>query len=445
MDNNEKQSLPGNPAGSGRPEGVFMVPVELEKLIAARQGSKNDDIDLAAVFAWLWGLRRKLLSGLVAGGVIAAIVSFLITTTWRAEVSYLPVEANASKGMAMFSQLGGLAGLAGLSGGPDFSGQLKVVLESTALAGRMFERFPELEPLLYPPGLLAGLFGSEPLLPEKRNFEFTELVSVTEPGRSGGPNVFSVELPDATMTAVIANAYMEELASWVNQNTLTTARRSREYLDTQVEQSRRELAEKEEALKAFQEKHRLVAVNIQTEEVIKLVASLKAQLVTLEMEREILLKTSTAADQRVRQIEDRIAALSERVANLETGADRLVGRLNAPDMTAAAADLMAGGLASAPQLLLDYYRLRREVEITQKVFELLVQQQALARVEEQHEGTSFTIVDPAVIPWEKAKPRRKLFALAGAFIGLLLVLAGAVVRDYARLLVPENKTNDQPS
>jgi len=163
------------------------------------------------------------------------------------------------------------------------------------------------------------------------------------------------------------------------------------------------------------------------------------------MEREILLKTSTAADQRVRQIEDRIAALSERVANLETGADRLVGRLNAPDMTAAAADFMAGGLASAPQLLLDYYRLRREVEITQKVFELLMQQQALARVEEQREGTSFTIVDPAVIPWEKAKPRRKLFALAGAFIGLLLVLAGAVVRDYARLLVPENKTNDQPS
>jgi uncharacterized protein involved in exopolysaccharide biosynthesis len=232
------------------------------------------------------------------------------------------------------------------------------------------------------------------------------------------------------MSAQIANAYMEELEKWVNQNSLTTARESRHYLETQVDHYKQELIDKEEALKNFQQKHQLVSINIQTEETIKFIASLRARLITKEMEKEVLLKTATTSNSRVRMLEDEITAIRERLKQLETGTEKILNRLNSPDP--ATAGIMSGGLASAPEKLLQYYRLRRDVEITQKVFELLMQQYELTRIQEQKESSTFTLIDAAYIPQKPVRPRKKLYAVAGAILGMLLSLGLVFFRERSK-------------
>lgn len=403
-------------------EGVYMVPVDLDELIGRSAVPAENTIDLKQVFAWLWSIRKNISKGFFGGAIIAIIISFLVTPVYKAEVTFLPVESGGSSRMAaLMSQLGGLSGLVGVGEKANFSEQLKVVLESKALAGKIFTRFPELEKLLFPD------CETEPPLPDMRNEELLKHIMVSVP-RTGGMNKLTVQLPNATMTAVIANAYMEELNAWINRNSLSTARDSRAYLENQVNTYRSELFEKEEALRAFQEEHKIVAINIQTEEMIKLMAGLKAQLVTSELEREVLLKSVTEANQRVRQLSDEISALRQRLQQLESGAAGLLDRLASPD--AAAVDLMAGGLASAPQRLLDYYRLRRDVEITQKVFELLLQQLALAQIEEKREASSFTVIDAATIPWKRTSPSRLRYAVAGAILGMLAAISLVYARKF---------------
>jgi hypothetical protein len=404
--------------------GVYMVPVDINELIKQQTTESDNNIDLRPIIAWLWQKRLNLAKGFVIGAFLAIVVSFLITPVYKAEVTYLPVESGGSSRMAaLMSQVGGLGGFAGIGDKQNFSDQLKVVLESRKLADSIFKRFPDLEPLLFPD------YETDPPHPEVRNEELIERISVVVP-RSGGANKFAIELPHATMSAQIANAYMEELEKWVNQNSLTTARESRHYLETQVDHYKQELIDKEEALKNFQQKHQLVSINIQTEETIKFIASLRAQLITKEMEKEVLLKTATTSNSRVRMLEDEITAIRERLKQLETGTEKILNRLNSPDP--ATAGIMSGGLASAPEKLLQYYRLRRDVEITQKVFELLMQQYELTRIQEQKESSTFTLIDAAYIPQKPVRPRKKLYAVAGAILGMLLSLGLVFFRERSK-------------
>jgi tyrosine-protein kinase Etk/Wzc len=74
---------------------------------------------------------------------------------------------------------------------------------------------------------------------------------------------------------------------------------------------------------------------------------------------------------------------------------------------------------------LGYSRLKRDALIQEKVFELLTQQYELARIEEGKDDITFQVIDPAVPPEKRIKPRRTLnvilAGIASLFFGILLV------------------------
>jgi len=162
----------------------------------------------------------------------------------------------------------------------------------------------------------------------------------------------------------------------------------------------------------FQTDKKIVAMDAQTEASIKALAELKALVTAKEVELGVLRQFATPANPDVVRVEDQLRELKKQLAMLETkGAN--------PE-----ADGFPS-LSEAPELGLQYIRLKRDAVTQQTVFELLTQQYEMAKIEEAKEDIAFQVIDTAIPPEEKIKPKRKLIVmLAGvvsAFAGIFLV------------------------
>lgn len=74
----------------------------------------------------------------------------------------------------------------------------------------------------------------------------------------------------------------------------------------------------------------------------------------------------------------------------------------------------------SPQLVFEEGRLRRQVEIRQEVYLTLKREYETARIEEVNDTPVITVIDPAVPPQQRSKPKRKLLVV------LAFVLSGMV-------------------
>jgi uncharacterized protein involved in exopolysaccharide biosynthesis len=89
----------------------------------------------------------------------------------------------------------------------------------------------------------------------------------------------------------------------------------------------------------------------------------------------------------------------------------------------------------SPQLVFEEGRLRRQVEIRQEVYLTLTREYETARIEEVNDTPVITVIDAAVPPKEKSKPKRVVLAslalVLGGMVSLVLTFLGAYV-DSAR-------------
>jgi capsule polysaccharide export protein KpsE/RkpR len=94
----------------------------------------------------------------------------------------------------------------------------------------------------------------------------------------------------------------------------------------------------------------------------------------------------------------------------------------------------------APTLGLHYIRFKREAVTREKIFELLTQQYEMAKIEEAKEGITFQVIEPAIPPEKKIKPKRKLIVMVAGitslFAGILFVL---LLESLANLKEPEEQ------
>jgi tyrosine-protein kinase Etk/Wzc len=225
-----------------------------------------------------------------------------------------------------------------------------------------------------------------------------------------------VEYRNPKVAANIANEYTAALERFLNENALSIAKRNRIFLGKQLESTKVDLLRTEEDLKGYQTKERIVALDAQSEAAIKALAELKAQVIAREVQLAAWREFTTKANPDVKRMEDELRELSQQLKRLEMGSK------HADSNKSIGAWIT---LNEAPAVGLGYVRLKRDALIQEKVFEFLTQQYEMAKVEEAHDDITFQVVDSAVAPQKKIKPKRALNVLiAGVgslFLGILLV------------------------
>lgn len=210
------------------------------------------------------------------------------------------------------------------------------------------------------------------------------------------------------LSADIANHLVSNL-DLVNKRLKTDqARFQREFIEKRYNQNIGDMKEAEERLKAFQEKYNMIALPEQTGAAIQAAAAIKAEILASEVKMNVMSQVLSSDHPDVGRIRKQIGELNSQLQKMEKGSG---GR-----------DLFPG-FSEVPELGIQLVRLERDVEIQNALFTFLTQQYEEAKIKEAKDTPTVQVLDPAVSPERKFKPKRAILVAFYSFLSIIFTSA----------------------
>lgn len=352
----------------------------------------DDEIDLLDLLQVIAENLRLLVLGPLAIGLAALGISFAVPPTFTATTVFMPPQQQQSGAAMMLQSLGALGGLAGAAAGiKNPNDQFVSLLKSDAVANVLISRFG-----------LVERYESEMLTDARKTLD---TVSKIGAGKDGLITV-EVDDRDPKLAANLANAYVDELRALLGKLAVTEAQQRRAFFENQLQQTKEKLTQAEQALRSSGVN--VSALKSSPTAAISAVAQLQAQIAAQEVKLASMRGYLTESAPDFKQAMTELAALKAQFAKLERPAAQTDG-------------------ADA-----DYVARYRDFKYYETLFELFAKQYELARVDEAREGAVIQVVDAAVPPERKSKPKKATIAvlatLASGFALLLFVFVRQAMR-----------------
>jgi uncharacterized protein involved in exopolysaccharide biosynthesis len=344
------------------------------------------DLAIPLIESWkLW------LLGSLAVGLAALGIAFVMTPVYTARTTFLPPQQQQSGMASALASLGGLAGLAGVAGGiKSPADQYVSLMQSVTAEDRLIDQFK-----------LQQVYESKYRFEARRALEQNTRIAV---GKKDG--LISVEVDDQSpqRAADMANAYVEELRRMTSVLAVSEAQQRRVFFEKELKEARDQLGKAQQELQASG--FNVGALRAEPKAAAESYARLKAEITAAEVRTQVLRGTMADSSTQVQQQLSQLSALRAQLARLEQAADANVGP--------------------------DYLSKYREFKYRETLFELFARQYEIARVDESREGALIQVVDVAVPPEYKSKPKRLFIAAAATLLSLLLLGMFILVRHFWR-------------
>ena len=381
----------------------------------------DDSVNLLDLALLLAARKRFILRFSFIAAVLTAILVLIMPVTFTATTSILPPRQEESSALALLGQLGGLASLAG-GGGGGAAGALGLknpddlyvgLLQSEGVMNGVIRRFD-----------LMKVYKAKRMVDARKRLKGeTKIVSE----KSSLINI-SVEDHDAKRAAAMANAYVDELHILMSHLAVTSAAQRRIFFEQQVDQEKEKLADAEVAMEKTEMKTGIIEPQGQAQAVIVTIMQLRAQIAAREVELESLRTSATDQNPEVITLQSQIAGLRTQLADFEKGH---------PQSAEMAGDVLTP-TSEVPAASLEYLRRMRDVRYQETLFEFMVRQYEMARVDEAKQGQMIQVVDPALVPERRSWPPRTVLTL------LAFILAGIIASSWvilqAALRTPDGKS-----
>jgi len=375
----------------------------------------EDEINLLDYLIILLKRKKLIISITLGAAIITAIISLIMTPIYRAETIILPPQTGSSSiAVGMLSQMTGVSDITA-SLGMKTPGDLYVgMLKSRTVADRIIERFN-----------LMKLYDSE--YREDAREHLIEDVLQAETDKNSGIITIGVEDKDPKRAADMANTFIEELKNLTKGLAVTEASQRRLFFEEQLKDIKMALVKSEEEMQGFQEKTGALQVDAQTKAVIEGIAMLRAQIAAKEVQLKVMRTYATAQNPDFQRAEDELNGLKAELGKLEakggSGHDTIIptGRM--------------------PEVGTEYVRKLRDMKFNETLYELLAKQFEAAKLDEAKEAAVIQVIDKAIPPEKRAKPKRTLMVLIATFTGFFLSIFVAFFAEYKERASkdPENK------
>jgi len=375
--------------------------VNENKMLYQENKDEINLIDLAIILA----KRKKLIISFTLWvAILTIILSLIWPPTYRAETKILPPQQGASSLASQFlSQLGGAAMVVGGMLPIKTPAELCIgLLKSNTVIDRIIDRFD-----------LMKLHKTKSR--EKTREKVLGTLKAKEDKKTG-MIIIGVEDRDPKRSAMLTNAFVEELKNINKGLAVTEASQRRLFFEEQLQDVKVSLTKAEEEMKTFQEKTGVLQAEAQAKAVIENIALLRAQIAAKEVELRVLKTYTTHNNPDLYKAEEGLKAMRAELAKLETKG----GGGHNP--------LMPTG--RMPSVGTEYLRKLRELKFNETLYELLLKQYELAKLDEARDATVIQVVDKALIPERRVKPKRKLMVIATTLSALLCSIAYVFFREY---------------
>ncbi len=360
--------------------------------------NKEQKVQFSDYMYILFKWKRIIFIALFITIAVSTIISFSLPITYKSmAVVTIPPESSM-----------GLSGLTSLLGGGK---------SSSSIGAKLFGTSNTSEDMLL--GFLNSRGALEKVINKYSLMEYYEIDDknmdkaikafaedlVFEPNEFGFIQIIVIN-QSPQKCADMAN-YFVSLADSLNRVINTeAARNNRLFIEQRYNKNLVDLKNVEDSLYRFQKKYGIFAVPEQLEVSVKAAAEIESELVQKEISMDLLKMQFGENSPQVMGLQSQINLLKGKVKELK----------NSKSLSSESNVLFA--FNGIPDLMIQYLRLYRNVEIQSKILEVMLPMYEQARVEENKSVPTLLFVDPAVPPQIKYGPKKAYIISACTFIVL---------------------------
>ena len=346
------------------------------------------------------------ITGTVA--LLSIVLSLTMKNIYTAKATLLPPQKDSGGGAAALpaSMGGGLGGLAGGFGGGSADLYLGI-LKSRTVTDAVIKRLN-----------LQTEFKSENIDEARKTLE--GLVKF-QAGKDGIITI-TADYKDPVKAAQLANTFVDELQNKSLQLNLSKASTERSFLEKRLVVVKQDLKAAEDGMKSFQEKNKTIKADSQAAVAIEGIARVRAEMVSKEVQLAALRNSMTDASPEVSSLMAAIAGLRRQLNSMSgTGVSGVIP-----------------SVGNAPTIEMEYMRRLRELKTQEALFEQLTKQFELAKINEARDSSSLQVLDDAVAPLHKSKPKRSLIVILSTVTAFFCSIFLVFIREYLAKLSPED-------
>jgi uncharacterized protein involved in exopolysaccharide biosynthesis len=375
-------------------------------MMNSSDSEESDLLDAMIVLA----KHKKLIVGFTSAmAVLAVVVSLVLPNVYKATAKLMPPQQSQSGAAALLSQLGGVANMAAGVAGLKNPNDLYVgMLQSRTVADNIIARFK-----------LKDVYDTDSL--EKARMKLDDNTNV----RAGKDGLITIEVEDRDqkLVANLANAYAEELLKLTGVLAVTEAGQRRLFYERQLELAKNNLASAEMKLKGGLDTHGVISVDVESRAVLATVARLRAEASAKEIEISSMRSFVTSENPDFKRATEELKSLRSELSKLENG------RKDVADQN-----------VSSDKAGLENIKVLRDVKYYQMLYELLAKQYELARLDEAKDAATIQVLDKAVEPERKFKPKRAIIVIVTTILAFAAAIGWAFLIETRKkmMLVPES-------
>lgn len=358
-------------------------------------------------FWWTLALlyRRRLFLLIVAviTGIAAIGLSLLLPLWYRAETRVLLPQGGSTSMLSMIETVvPGAGSLLGGKGG-DYTRFLSI-LTSRTLLDRTVEAFD-----------LETVYETQDA-DDPRGAAIETLLGNAEMEVALDFDYLSVGIfdQDPQRAADLANFMVQELNKEHIRLTSANAQQNRIFIEGRLDEAQVALDSAQSNLQAFQEIHGIMDVEQQGAAFFEALAQSRVNVAQLEIQYATLRAQFGDDNPQVTAARNALAAARSVVNRAMTGND----------------ELMPVPMQDLPGVSRQYAELYQEVMTQARIVEFVLPLYEQARFDEELEAVAVQVLDEAIPPMRKAKPKRALVVIAITFSVLLLVVLFLIARAW---------------
>ncbi len=236
---------------------------------------------------------------------------------------------------------------------------------------------------------------------------------------------FSVEYTDPKKAALFVNEAVSHIDYMINFLNIKGVSKQRQFLEQRLKEVQDSLMQSENILKEFQEKYKIIDIGAQISSTVNTLGVINTELIETETELGIKSKARFLNDPELLELQTKISELKkqqEKIAKL---------RLN-PDQTINKNEDYFIALEMAPGIGLDFLRLKRNLKVQESLFELIMEQYELAKIDETKNLPKITVIDKAIPPAFSSGPNRKIIVVTALIFVLFFSIFFCFIFEYVR-------------
>jgi uncharacterized protein involved in exopolysaccharide biosynthesis len=372
--------------------------------------NKQKEIDLSKVVLVLKDNKKPI--GIVTGITTLIAIAYCVFATpiYTAKTIINPPKLTDA-GSGVSQALNGLAALTGGSGGllsQKTDADVAIALLNTAaLKNLIIDRF----------GLMKYL--------DKKDIELTRAALDQKikfiPDMKSGFLEIDVDDKDPKLAANIANYYTIALGQLISNIAYNRSKQKMTFFEGQLKATKQNLTQSESAIKTFIQKNGIIAGQ-QVQVLASIATQLQSKLVVAQAQLQSLAYYASPDNPEYKSLQVQIDSYKQQL-----------NQINDRD----SADNIAIPSNLAPDLAQQYLNLMRNFVLQEEVYKLLTKQYQANRLDALSEmiPTAVQVVDPAVEPLHKSKPKRLKVVLGAMVLSGLLTSICFIIRNRKRIII----------